>query len=43
MKKTYQDILDVIEKEGQYEKFNFVLSEKSNKTIDNLLIQSFKR
>lgn len=39
VKKTYQDILDVIEKEGQYEKFNFVLSEKSNKTIDNLLIQ----
>lgn len=37
--KTYEDILNVIEKEGQYEKFNFIVSSKTNKAINNLLIQ----
>lgn len=39
IKKTYDDVIKVIKNEGKYDKFNFILPSKNNKTIDNLLIQ----
>lgn len=39
IKKTYEDLVNVVKEEGKYDKFNFIYHDVNNKPLDQLFVQ----